>query len=87
MCGTHNFLSFLMGNYNSKDGFEIALERPTGKMAKAGSTGVFFGLKIDGHYWRDLAYFLDKIDIPFRSINQFTRQRSQKGKGTKVITN
>jgi len=56
-------------------------------MAKAGCTGVFFGIQIGGHYWRNLAYFLDEIDVPFRFINQFTMQRRQKGKGIKVIAN
>jgi len=65
---------------NSQEGFEMALGRVRGKMIEAGCTGVFFAIETGGHYWRNLAYFLDKKGIPFRFINQFTLKRRREGK-------
>ena len=65
---------------NSREGFEIALGRVRGEMVKAGCTGVFFAIETGGHYWRNLAYFLDEKGIPFRFINQFTLKRRREGK-------
>jgi len=65
---------------NSQEGFEMALGRVREKMVEAGCTGVFFAIETGGHYWRNLAYFLDKKGIPFRFINQFTLKRRREGK-------
>ena len=65
---------------NSQDGFEMSLGRVREKMVEAGCTGVFFAIETGGHYWRNLAYFLDKKGIPFRFINQFTLKRRREGK-------
>jgi len=65
---------------NSMEGFEIALRRVRGEMVKDGCTGVFFAIETGGHYWRNLAYFLDEKGIPFRFINQFTLKRRREGK-------
>ena len=65
---------------NSWEGFEIALERVRGEMVKASCTGAFFAIETGGHYWRNLAYFLDEKGIPFRFINQFTLKRRREGK-------
>ena len=32
-----------------------------------------------GHYWHNVAYFLDERGIPFRLINQFTLKRRREG--------
>ena len=58
----------------------MALGRVREKMVEAGCTGVFFAIETGGHYWRNLAYFLDKKGIPFRFINQFTLKRRREGK-------
>ncbi|MCX6010593.1 MAG: IS110 family transposase, partial [Chloroflexi bacterium] len=42
--------------------------------------GVMFAVETGGHYWRNVAYFLDAQGIPFRFINQFTLKRRREGK-------
>ena len=65
---------------NSREGFEIALERARAGMVRTGSRGVIFAIETGGHYWRNLAYFLDERGIPFHFINQFTLKRRREGK-------
>ena len=65
---------------NSREGFEIALERARAEMVRTGSRGVIFAIETGGHYWRNLAYFLDERGIPFHFINQFTLKRRREGK-------
>jgi transposase len=60
---------------NSREGFMMTLERVRVEMTKTGSRGVIFAIETGGHYWRNLAYFLDEVGIPFRFINQFTLKR------------
>jgi len=65
---------------NSKEGFEMALERVRAEITRTGCRGVIFAIETGGHYWRNLAYFLDERGIPFRFINQFTLKRRREGK-------
>ena len=65
---------------NSKEGFEMALERIRMEMVRTGSRGIIFAIETGGHYWRNLAYFLDERGISFRFINQFTLKRRREGK-------
>jgi len=65
---------------NSREGFEMALEKARTEMVRAGSRGVIFAIETGGHYWRNLAYFLDERGIPFHFINQFTLKRRREGK-------
>jgi transposase len=65
---------------NSREGFTMVLERIRTEMTKAGCRGVIFAIETGGHYWRNLAYFLDEAGIPFRFINQFTLKRRREGK-------
>ena len=65
---------------NSKEGFEMALERIRMEMVRTSSRGAIFAIETGGHYWRNLAYFLDERGIPFRFINQFTLKRRREGK-------
>ena len=51
---------------NSREGFMMTLERVGVEMTKTGSRGVIFAIETGGHYWRNLAYFLDEEGIPFR---------------------
>jgi transposase len=39
-----------------------------------------FAIETGGHYWRNIAYFLDERGLPFRFINQFTLKRRREGK-------
>jgi len=65
---------------NSRQGFEVALERARAEMMRTGSRGIIFAIETGGHYWRNLVYFLDERGITFHFINQFTLKRRREGK-------
>jgi transposase len=65
---------------NSREGFEMVLERAKALMLKTGCRGVIFAIETGAHYWRNLAYFLDEKGVPLRLINQFTLKRRREGK-------
>jgi transposase len=65
---------------NTRAGFEIMLDRARTEMVRSGCLGVIFAIETGGHYWRNIAYFLDKRGLPFRFINQFTLKRRREGK-------
>jgi transposase len=65
---------------NTLEGLEFMLERARTEMMKTGCRGVIFAIETGGHYWRNIAYFLDEQGIPFRFINQYTLKRRREGK-------
>jgi transposase len=65
---------------NTREGLETMLCRARTEMVKSGCRGVMFAIETGGHYWRNVAYFLDEQGIPFRFINQFTLKRRREGK-------
>ncbi|MBA7694399.1 hypothetical protein ES703_103008 [subsurface metagenome] len=65
---------------NTREGLETMLHRARREMVASGCRGVIFAIETGGHYWRNLAYFLDERGIPFRFINQFTLKRRREGK-------
>jgi transposase len=65
---------------NTSEGLETMLRRARAEMVKSGCRGVMFAIETGGHYWRNIAYFLDGRGIPFRFINQFTLKRRREGK-------
>lgn len=65
---------------NSKEGLELLLNRTHAEMVKVDCRGVMFAIETGGHYWRNLAYFLEERGIPFRFINQYTLKRRREGK-------
>ena len=65
---------------NTRGGLETLLRRAKTEMVKTGCRGVMFAIETGGHYWRNVAYFLDEQGIPFRFINQFTLKRRREGK-------
>ena len=65
---------------NTLEGLEYMIERARAEMMKTGCRGVIFAIETGGHYWRNIAYFLDGKGIPFRFINQFTLKRRREGK-------
>jgi transposase len=65
---------------NTKEGLETMLRRARMEMVKSSCRGVMFAIETGGHYWRNVAYFLDEQGIPFRFINQFTLKRRREGK-------
>ncbi|MFC1925697.1 IS110 family transposase [Chloroflexota bacterium] len=65
---------------NNREGLEILLDRARTEMLKSGSRGVMFAIETGGHYWRNIAYYLDERGIPYRFINQYTLKRRREGK-------
>jgi transposase len=65
---------------NTREGLETTLRRTRMEMVKADCRGVMFAIETGGHYWRNIAYFLDEHGIPFRFINQYTLKRRREGK-------
>jgi transposase len=65
---------------NSREGLEAMSDRAKGEMVKSGCRGVMFAIETGGHYWRNIAYYLDERGIPFRFINQYTLKRRREGK-------
>jgi transposase len=65
---------------NTREGLEMMLDRARVEMVNSGCRGVMFGIETGGHYWRNIAYYLDERGIPFRFINQYTLKRRRKGK-------
>ncbi len=62
------------------EGFDFMLRRVRAEMVKAGCRGVMFSIEAGGHYWRNLAYFLDRQGIPFRFISPYSLKRRREGK-------
>jgi hypothetical protein len=65
---------------NTREGLEMMLDRAKVEMVRYGCRGVMFAIETGGHYWRNVAYFLDEQGVPFRFINQFTLKRRREGK-------
>jgi len=65
---------------NTRVGLEGMLKRVKEAMAKSDCRGVMFAIETGGHYWRNIAYFLDARGIPLRLINTFTLKRRREGK-------
>jgi transposase len=65
---------------NTLEGLEMMLDRARVEMLKSDCRGVMFAIETGGHYWRNIAYYLDDRGIPFRFINQYTLKRRREGK-------
>jgi len=65
---------------NTREGLDMMLGRAREEMVKCGCRGVMFAIETGGHYWRNIAYYLDERGIPFRFINQYTLKRRREGK-------
>jgi len=65
---------------NTREGLETMLRRAKIEMVTSCCRGVIFAIETGGHYWRNVAYFLEEQGIPFRFINQFTLKRRREGK-------
>jgi transposase len=65
---------------NTSEGLEMMLDRARAEMVKSGCRGVIFAIETGGHYWRNIACYLDERDIPFRFINHYTLKRRHEGK-------
>ena len=60
---------------NTREGLDMMLDRAREEMARCSCRGVMFAIETGGHYWRNIAYYLDERGIPFRFINQYTLKR------------
>ena len=65
---------------NTREGLEFLLRRVKAAMVKSDCRGVMLAIETGGHYWRNVAYYLDEKGIPFRFINQYTLKRRREGK-------
>ena len=65
---------------NTREGLEMMLDRAKSEMVKSDCRGIMFAIETGGHYWRNIAYYLDERGIPFRFINQYTLKRRREGK-------
>jgi transposase len=46
---------------NTREGLETMLSRVRTEMVKSGCRGVMFAIETGGHYWRNIAYYLDDV--------------------------
>jgi len=65
---------------NTREGLETMLHRAQKEMVGSDCRGAIFAIETGGHYWRNIAYFLEERGIPYRFINQFTLKRRREGK-------
>lgn len=65
---------------NTREGLEFLLRRVKTEIVKSDCRGVMLAIETGGHYWRNVAYYLDEKGIPFRFINQYTLKRRREGK-------
>jgi transposase len=65
---------------NTREGLEFLLRRVKTEMVKSDCRGIMFAIETGGHYWRNVAYYLDERGLPFRFINQYTLKRRREGK-------
>lgn len=65
---------------NTRGGLDLLLQRVKAEMDKSNCRGVMLAIETGGHYWRNIAYYLDDKGIPFRFINQYTLKRRREGK-------
>lgn len=61
----------------SSQGFEIFYQRILDAMKQFGKTDVIIGIEPTGHYWLNLAYFLDERGIPLVVCNPMHVKRSK----------
>lgn len=61
----------------SKQGFEAFYQRILEAMKQFGKTDVIIGIEPTGHYWLNLAYFLDERGIPLIVCNPMHVKRSK----------
>lgn len=64
---------------NSREGFEEVIHRINIEVQKTGSKGAMFATEAGSHHWRNLVYYLDQRDVPFRLISPFTLKRNRDG--------
>lgn len=61
----------------SRDGFELFYQRILAAMKESEKTEVIVGIESTGHYWLNLAYFLEERGIPLVMTNPMHVKRSK----------
>ena len=61
----------------SQEGFQHLYHRILSSMKELGKTEVIVGIEPTGHYWLNLAYFLDDVGIPLVMTNPMHVKRSK----------
>jgi transposase len=64
---------------NSRWGFERLLEKLEATRKEIEADHLLFGMEPTGHYWRNLAYFLEGQGHRFHLVNPFTLKRHREG--------
>ena len=65
---------------NTREGLDLLLKRARVEMVESNCRGIMLAIETGGHYWRNIAYYLDDKGIPYRFINQYTLKRRREGK-------
>jgi len=63
--------------HQSKEGFEAFYQNVLKAMRIHEKTGVIVGIEPTGHYWMNLAYFLDSYGIPLVMVNPLHVKKSK----------
>ena len=63
--------------HQSHDGFQIFYQRILKAMKEFGKTEVLVGIEPTGHFWLNLAYYLDDLGIPLTMVNPMHVKRSK----------
>ncbi|MGF9979415.1 IS110 family transposase, partial [Viridibacillus arvi] len=63
--------------HQSKEGFQSMYEKIRLTMKETQKTEVVVGIEPTGHYWMNLAYFLDQYGIPLVMVNPMHVKRSK----------
>jgi transposase len=63
--------------HQSKEGFEAFYQMIRQAIKKTQKTDVIVGIEPTGHYWMNLAYFLDQYGIPLAMVNPSHVKRSK----------
>ena len=63
--------------HQSREGFEALYQNVLRAMKVHGKTDVIVGIEPTGHYWMNLAYFLDSYGIPLVMVNPLHVKRSK----------
>ncbi|HWL24448.1 MAG TPA: IS110 family transposase [Ureibacillus sp.] len=63
--------------HQSKEGFEAFYQEILRAMKETKKTDVIVGIEPTGHYWMNLAYFLDQYGIPLVMVNPLHVKRSK----------
>lgn len=64
---------------NTVAGFEAVVCWAREQMVGSGSHSIMFAIEAGGHYWRNLAYYLESSGMSLRLVSPFTLKRRREG--------